>query len=164
MLVTFLNCSDGFCPSHKLAIRIVAGTWCLVCFVLITAYSSVLVSYIVAPNLKPIIDAIEDMPNVPGLQMVTVKDSSIDNFFIVRIFTIYFKAFHLNIYNFLQNYPKTLYKYWYVGNQLRENPSLRCTKIDICIDKVRSENNKVYADVICIFIKTIGRISLRIFY
>jgi hypothetical protein len=56
----------------------------------------------------------------------------------------------------MQTYPKTMYKFWYVGNQLRENPSLRCNKIDICIDQVRSGNNKVYADVIKKFIKTVS--------
>jgi hypothetical protein len=69
-----------------LAIRIVAGVWCLACFVFITAYSSVLTSYIVAPNIKPIIDAIDDIPKVPALQTVVDQGSSIDMYFTVNQF------------------------------------------------------------------------------
>ena len=72
-----------YCPSRRLAIRIVAGAWCLTCFVLVTAYSSVLISYIVAPNLKPIIDSFDDIPKVSGLKVVVDKGSSMDQFFTV---------------------------------------------------------------------------------
>lgn len=60
-----------------LAIRILVGTWCLACFILIRAYSSVLTSFIVSPNLKPVIDSIEDIPKVPGLQVVIDKESTL---------------------------------------------------------------------------------------
>ena len=73
-----------FCPSHKLVIRLIAGTWCLACFVFVTAYSSVLISYIVAPNIKPIIDSINDIPRVSGLQVVVDKGSTIDMYFSVN--------------------------------------------------------------------------------
>ena len=65
------------CPGRWLSIRVLAGAWCLSCFVLITAYSSVLISYIISPNLKPVIDSVYDIPNVPGLQVVIEKDSTL---------------------------------------------------------------------------------------
>ena len=68
----------GWCSSKKLAIRLAAGAWCLASFVIITAYSSVLISFIVSPNLKPIIESIRDIPKVPGLQVVAIKGSSIE--------------------------------------------------------------------------------------
>ena len=71
------------CPSRKLATRILAGTWCLACFVIFTAYSSVLISYIVAPNLKPIIDSANDIPKVPGLKMVVEKGATMEMMFLV---------------------------------------------------------------------------------
>ena len=58
----------GWCSSKKLAIRLAAGAWCLASFV----------SFIVSPNLKPIIESIRDIPKVPGLQVVAIKGSSIE--------------------------------------------------------------------------------------
>ena len=65
-----------YTPGRWLSIRILAGTWCLSCFVLITAYSSVLTSFIVSPNIKPIIDSVYDIPKVFGLQVLIDKDST----------------------------------------------------------------------------------------
>lgn len=67
-----------FCSSKKLAIRLVAGAWCLACFVLVTAYSSVLISFIVSPNLKSIINSIHDIPKVAGLKAVAVKGGTME--------------------------------------------------------------------------------------
>ena len=69
-----------------MAIRLAAGTWCLACFVLVTAYSSVLVSYIIAPNLKPIIDSANDVPKVPGLKIVIEKGSTLGSLFLVHFY------------------------------------------------------------------------------
>lgn len=63
------------------------GTWCVACFVLLTAYSSVLTSYIVAPNLKPVIDSIYDIPKVPGLQVVIDKDATLYKVLMVKSHT-----------------------------------------------------------------------------
>ena len=73
----------SYCPHRKMAIRLAAGTWCLACFILVTAYSSVLVSYIVAPNLKPIIDSPYDMPRVPALKIVIEKSSTFESLCLV---------------------------------------------------------------------------------
>jgi hypothetical protein len=78
----------AFCPNRKLAIRILAGTWCLACFVIFTAYSSVLISYIVAPNLKPIIDSLNDLPKVPGLKMIVEKGATMEMMFLVFIYLL----------------------------------------------------------------------------
>ena len=66
----------GWCSSKKLAIRLAAGTWCLASFVIFTAYSSVLVSFIVSPNLKPIINSIDDIPKVNNLKVSVIEDST----------------------------------------------------------------------------------------
>jgi len=72
-------CSKGsYCLSSKFVIRLAAGTWCLACFVLVTAYSSVLISFVVAPNLKPIIDSVKDIPKVKGLAMVVEKGTTLE--------------------------------------------------------------------------------------
>ena len=74
----------GWCSSKKLAIRLAAGTWCLACFIIVTAYSSVLISFIVSPNLKPIINSIEDIPKVHRLKVTTIEDSTIHRIMSVR--------------------------------------------------------------------------------
>ena len=74
----------GWCSSKKLAIRLAAGTWCLACFVVVTAYSSVLISFIVSPNLKPIINSIYDIPKNPGLKVTAVEGSTLHRVMSVR--------------------------------------------------------------------------------
>jgi len=92
--------TGGFCSSKKLAIRLAAGTWCLACFVIVTAYSSVLISFIISPNLKPIINSIQDIPKVSGLRVVAVKGSSVDRIMSVKqlfwsfVFTFYFSKLY----------------------------------------------------------------------
>lgn len=57
-----------------LVIRLMTGAWCLSCFVLITAYSSVLISFLTAPDkLKPLINSIEDLPKFPNIKVSLVK-------------------------------------------------------------------------------------------
>jgi hypothetical protein len=55
-----------------------AGAWCLACFVLVNAYSSVLISFVVAPNLKPIIDSVKDIPKNKGWAMVVEKGTTLE--------------------------------------------------------------------------------------
>ena len=44
-------------------IRLLGATWCLGCFFLATAYSSVLLSFLLAPDTyKPIINSINELP------------------------------------------------------------------------------------------------------
>ena len=63
-----------YCPSRRLAIRIVAGAWCLTCFVLVTAYSSVLISFLTAPeNYKPMVNSINDLALRPNIHLTLNK-------------------------------------------------------------------------------------------
>ena len=71
--------------NRQLAVRLLAGAWCLACFVLVTAYSSVLVACITAPDkFKPIINSINDLPNKPEVHVVVNK-----NFFPDLMFRVY---------------------------------------------------------------------------
>ena len=55
-------------------IRFLAGAWCLTGFVLITAYSSVLISFLTAPDpLKPIINSVNDLPKKPNIHFMVNK-------------------------------------------------------------------------------------------
>ena len=71
--------------NRKLAIRFLTGAWCLTCFVLVTAYSSVLVSFMTAPeSYKPIINSIHDLPAKQHHVKVTVDK----NLFADQIFQV----------------------------------------------------------------------------
>ena len=47
--------------SKTLKTRIVIGAWCLMCFFLVTSYSSVLISFIMAPHYQPLINNVYDL-------------------------------------------------------------------------------------------------------
>jgi hypothetical protein len=63
-----------------LAIRLVAGSWCLLAFVFVTAYQSVLISYILAPGMEPpIVDSFSDLVNKTDVRLLVEKGLSIDS-------------------------------------------------------------------------------------
>ena len=64
------------CAGRWLSVRVLVGTWCLACFILITAYSSVLISFVISPNLKPVITSVYDIPKVHGLQVLIENNST----------------------------------------------------------------------------------------
>ena len=69
----------GFsCRDARLAIRLVASSWALLSFVVVMSYSSTLISYVSSPNRNPIIESVEDIPKVPGLQIVVDKGYTIE--------------------------------------------------------------------------------------
>lgn len=73
--------------SKKLALRFLSGTWCLACFVLITAFSSVLVSFLTASETyKPIINTVNDLPK-RDVQVTVTKELFADIIFRVTIKT-----------------------------------------------------------------------------
>ncbi|EFX71751.1 hypothetical protein DAPPUDRAFT_111452 [Daphnia pulex] len=110
--------SGAYCEKRQLAIRIAAAAWSLACFVLVQAYSSTLIAFITSPNTKPIINSVNDIPNVPGLKITVSRNLGAD----------------LK----LQQTDYGIYKK--LGDSLREDPSLRCIETEICLDKVRSGN------------------------
>ena len=59
----------SYLASKKFAIRIIAGIWCLTAFILASAYSGNLLSFVVAPISRPLVDSFEDIPKVPGLKV-----------------------------------------------------------------------------------------------
>ena len=69
----------GFLASKRLAPRLVAGAWSLLTFILITAYQTVLISYIMAPGMQPpIVDSFADLANKSDVRLIVEKGLSID--------------------------------------------------------------------------------------
>ena len=60
---------------RQLVIRFVTGAWGLSCFVLITAYSSVLVSFLTAQDntYNPLVNSVNDLLNNTDVRVVVNK-------------------------------------------------------------------------------------------
>jgi len=69
---------------RQLAIRIFTGAWCLVGFVLVTAYSSVLISFVTAPDpFKLILNSIGDLLTNHNIKLIVNKNLMADVTFMV---------------------------------------------------------------------------------
>ena len=129
--------------NRQLAVRFLTGAWCLTCFVLVTAYSSVLLASLVAPDkFEPIINSADDLPNKPEIRSTVYKDQSADVLFQVNNESIVnYLLPTYNIYSvFLQSAVKDegstgIIKY--IATDLYQNQENRCTAPSQCVDKVR---------------------------
>lgn len=66
------------------------GCWCLAAFVLVNAYSTTLVSNLVAPKLMPVCKSYEDLAagSPQNLKMIAEKNENVDRTFKVSPFYI----------------------------------------------------------------------------
>ena len=92
--------------NRQLAICFLAGAWCLASFVLVTAYSSVLIACITAPDkFKPIINSVNDLPNKPDIRVTVNKDFILDVIFKVIVRSIdRMSSFYFDFYNYFYYY------------------------------------------------------------
>lgn len=74
----------GWCQARVLSIRLIAAVWCLGCFVLIQSYSSTLFSHVLSPSIHPVINSINDFPNVPDLLVTVDRGRSIETAILVN--------------------------------------------------------------------------------
>jgi hypothetical protein len=84
-----LLAQGGTSRDQKLTIRLLAGSWCVACFVLVTAYSSVLISFVTSPYYKPLIRSVYDIPKNPNIKITVNRGWSPDLLFTV---SAYYKA------------------------------------------------------------------------
>ena len=75
--------------TRSLVIRFLTGAWCVTCFVLITAFCSVLVSFLTAPEIyKPIIHSVNDLPMKRDIQVTVNKGLFPDIIFRVKSYIL----------------------------------------------------------------------------
>ena len=80
-LYLFLLFYEGgnFLHSRRLALRLIAGSWCILGLVLVTAYQSVLISYIVTPVMQPpLANSIAELANNKDANLVVEKGLTTD--------------------------------------------------------------------------------------
>lgn len=101
--------------NSKLSIRIVQGSWCLAAVVLFNAYSTTLMSYLVAPKLMPVVRTYADIVSATrpqNLKLLTEKNEILADYSLVLLF------FKLQIY--MRTYIVTeyccIFKESYIGN------------------------------------------------
>ena len=76
--------------TRSLVIRFLTGAWCVTCFVLITAFCSVLVSFLTAPEIyKPIIHSVNDLPMKRDIQVTVNKGLFPDIIFRVKSYILW---------------------------------------------------------------------------
>ena len=56
----------------------VVGSWCLAAFVLVCAYNSVLISYILGSNAEALVNSIEELAENPNVKLVIDKGFGVD--------------------------------------------------------------------------------------
>ena len=128
----------GFFTARKFKMRIVGGAWCLTAFVLVTAYSSVLISFIAAPVFYPLVDSVGELADRNDVSLVILKNYATDVILSVcwlrsKVHTV----FRLNFEHLYFKNPgnDTLLKK--LSKKLNSNPHSRCTNISHCYNQVR---------------------------
>ena len=83
--------SRALSNNQKLGVQLFAGAWCLSCFVLVTAYSSVLISFLTAPDntYSPIVNLINDLPMKPDVRVTVDRSKFPDIVFQVKFIKLH---------------------------------------------------------------------------
>ncbi|KAK4012977.1 hypothetical protein OUZ56_025225 [Daphnia magna] len=123
--VSVLLSQGGPCSSRKLVVRVLAAAWCLAAAVLVNSYSSVLITYILAPNNPPLITSAYDLAQQDDIHLIVDKGRGIDVFVTTSTETT--------------GVMKEL------RNKLNSYPFSRCAPRSQCIAMVKSGKRITYA-------------------
>ena len=58
--------------------RFLIGAWCLAAAILVNSYSSVLITYVLAPNNPPLINSVYDLVQTDYIKLVVDKGRGLD--------------------------------------------------------------------------------------
>ncbi|KZS11624.1 Uncharacterized protein APZ42_023549 [Daphnia magna] len=106
----------GSFPTMRNTVCFVVGSWCLGALVVVSAYNSLLTSYILGSNAEPLVDSLADVAANSKVNLVVDKGLAVD--VVVSGATV------------------GLYKQ--LGDKLRSNKNSRCVTFQGCIDLVKS--------------------------
>lgn len=68
----------GPCPSKRILFRLFAGSWCLAAAVLTYSYSSILITYVLAPVQPPLLNSVYDLVKDNEARLVVEKGRGYD--------------------------------------------------------------------------------------
>ena len=75
--------------SKKTNVQLLAGTWCLATFIIINYYTSILTSFTMASNFKPLVDSIQDLADKENVKLVVPKGTGIENIIFASFYFIF---------------------------------------------------------------------------
>ena len=141
-----MNLASKFCPTFSTGevcftkvwrIRFLAGVWCLAAFVLVNAYSSVLISFVTAPYRPYLLHSVQDLYNQSKTSILVDKGFVVDNFLSVSSLRILIVAI-TEWFSNLKGAETGILKY--LKDMLDKGPSIRCKAIEKqkCIAKVKT--------------------------
>ena len=138
--------AGGYFSNMRIAVYFVAGCWCLVSFVLVCSYSSLLTSYILGSNAEPLVDSLNDLAVNSNVKLVVDKGLNVD--IVVSVTELNRKQ--------LKYHQETLFKlnqaavdglYKQLGDKMRSQSKSRCASFHECIELVKS-GSYTYLNVI----------------
>ena len=77
--------SGDYLPYYQYSFRILVGFWLLAALVLVNSYSSIVVSSLTVPKMKPAINSFEDLAASKEVSLVLRKDIVISQQILVRL-------------------------------------------------------------------------------
>ncbi len=131
--------------------RIAVSAWLLAAFVLVTAYSSVLISSILAPNFKQLIGNAKELSVRDDVNPVVIKGNGPDIYLnVLMLLNKTFTTFKCNtskmiIYKQLKISSDSMLKK--LALKLNSLPVNRVPNITFCFNKVKDGNGNVCIDV-----------------
>lgn len=87
--------------SSRLAVRFLAGSWCLVCFFLVQSYCSTLTSHLTSSNQKPIANSIHQLASLPDISIAVDKGLGLNYVLMVSYLCYIIWSFILKILKIL---------------------------------------------------------------
>ena len=76
----------GHFTVNRLPIRLIAGAWSLAAFVFVQAYTSTLITYIVAPTNYPLISSFNELADRPDIHLILKKYGTVEQILTVRCY------------------------------------------------------------------------------
>ena len=150
--------SGAYFSSKNRVTRVIAGTWCIGAFFLVSFYTSTLISYVTSPNQQLLVDSVYDLQNRSDVNVVIDRGLYLDNIFSVIIskknqqifllfLLIYLYLFSDRNYVPVQTENTGILKY--LGNSVNRDPFSRCSNPNKCLEEV-GKGMSIYIQVMYI--------------
>lgn len=96
--ICLIDYSGGPYTVNRLQIRLIAGVWSLAAFVFVQAYTSTLITYVLAPNNFPLVSSFSELADRPDVSLLVKKLGTVDDLLLVREI-----LFNLSLYSLVKN-------------------------------------------------------------
>lgn len=85
-IMTLYNNNIGnWNPFQKTSLRLIIGIWCLITLVLLSAYGSILTSFLTVRKLEPIVNSLEELAGTrQPLKLIMLHNTPMEQRFLVQ--------------------------------------------------------------------------------